>query len=80
MLKNIYLLAFFGLAFGRNLNVSLDDNPALTCYTQPCVDVEGVGKIMGTEKVPIHFKTNIFEGLKKYIYMRYTFFVKPQHS
>ena len=53
MLKNIYFLAFFGLAFGRNLNVSLDDNPALTCYTQPCVDVEGVGKIMGTEKVYI---------------------------
>ena len=62
VLKNIYFLAFFGLAFGRNLSVSLDDNPALTCYTQPCVDVEGVGKIMGTEKVNHFFFFSIQSG------------------
>ena len=60
VLRNIHFLAFFGLAFGRNLSVSLDDNPALTCYTQPCVDVEGVGKIMGTEKVNLYLLVNYF--------------------
>ncbi len=27
------------------------DNALLTCLTNPCVDVNGVGKILGTKKV-----------------------------
>ena len=47
----ISFLAFFGLCFGRNLNVTLNDNPLFTCFTNPCVYVDGVGKIMGSTKV-----------------------------
>merc|ERR1712227_344825 len=44
------IVAIFGISYGKNLNVTVSDNPLLTCYTNPCVRVDGVGKIMGTEK------------------------------
>ena len=56
------LACFFGLSLGKNLNVTLTDNPLLTCYTNPCVNVDGVGKILGTTKV------GYLNLGKKYIY------------
>ena len=56
------IVAFLGLSAGKNLNVTIQDNPLLTCYTNPCVNVDGFGKIMGTKKVSQCglWKVNIF--------------------
>ena len=35
------------------------DNPLLTCFTNPCVQVDGVGKIMGSTKVRILFSFDL---------------------
>ena len=35
------------------------DNPLLTCFTNPCVQVDGVGKIMGSTKVRTFFASNL---------------------
>ena len=77
-MKKVFLsiVAFFGLSAGKNLNVTLEDNPLLTCYTNPCVDVDGFGKIMGTKKVPqcgnylhiflsLRFSVKLISGIAK---------------
>ena len=35
------------------------DNPLITCFTNPCVQVDGVGKIMGSTKVRTFFTSNL---------------------
>ena len=47
-------MAFFGLGFTApnfDNQTQPQDNPFLTCWTNPCVQVDGVGKIMGSTKV-----------------------------
>ena len=54
-------MAFLGLGFtapGFDNQTQPQDNPFLTCWTNPCVQVDGVGKIMGSTKVNI--KVGIF--------------------
>ena len=50
--KCIAFMALLGICSGASLshNQSLYDNPLATCLTNPCVQVEGVGKIMGSKK------------------------------
>ena len=58
-------MAFFGLGFTApsfDNQTQPQDNPFLTCWTNPCVQVDGVGKIMGSTKVKFMFSkkaTNI---------------------
>ena len=50
----VAFMAFFGLGFTApkfDNQTQPQDNPFLTCYTNPCVQVDGVGKIMGSTKV-----------------------------
>ena len=47
-------MAIIGLGFTApnfDNQTQPQDNPFLTCYTNPCVQVDGVGKIMGSTKV-----------------------------
>ena len=54
MMNNIIcitlILAVF-LDISQSNNVF--DNPLLTCLTHPCINVAGVGKILGTVKVSL---------------------------
>jgi len=44
-------LAFLSLVLSApSIDENTQDNPLATCYTNPCVDVSGVGKIMGSTK------------------------------
>ena len=58
-MQTIYILVIFcsltGLSQAEIFNATLDekDNPFATCFTNPCVQVEGVGKIMGSKKVSL---------------------------
>ena len=55
-------MAFFGLGFTAphfDNQTQPQDNPFLTCWTNPCVQVDGVGKIMGSTKVN-SLNTNFF--------------------
>ena len=53
--KNLLaFMAFFSIVIAAPSNFTHEkDNPILTCLTQPCVQVDGVGKIMGSYKVRI---------------------------
>ena len=54
-------MAIIGLGFTApnfDNQTQPQDNPFLTCYTNPCVQVDGVGKIMGSTKV--NTKVRIF--------------------
>jgi hypothetical protein len=44
-------LAFIGLAKAASFSNATKDNPFVTCLTNPCLQVPGVGKIMGAKKV-----------------------------
>ena len=49
-------MAFFSLSFAApSIDDPAKDNPLFTCYTNPCVQVDGVGKIMGSTKVKYFF-------------------------
>ena len=53
-------MAFFGLSFAApSIDDPAKDNPLFTCYTNPCVQVDGVGKIMGSTKVKYFFMANL---------------------
>ena len=48
----VAFMAFFGLSIAApSIDDPAKDNPLFTCYTNPCVNVDGVGKIMGSTKV-----------------------------
>ena len=53
-LATCVLFTLFGLALSGVVRDDDDsdthDNPLLTCLTHPCVQVDGVGKILGTKK------------------------------
>ena len=57
-MKNVGLFLGLGLFWAiLGLGQSAIDNPLLTCLTNPCVQVDGVGKILGTIKVITILKT-----------------------
>ena len=50
-MKLLAFLALFGLCQAASIAPDTKDNPLYTCYTNPCVTVPGIGKILGTKKV-----------------------------
>ena len=67
-------MAFLGLSFAApSIDDPAKDNPLFTCYTNPCVQVDGVGKIMGSTKVKYFLLANLTNfGIK--------FASTPQHN
>ena len=64
----VAFMAFFGLGFTApnfDNQTQPQDNPFLTCYTNPCVQVDGVGKIMGSTKVNTYKFVKIIIGMLK---------------
>ena len=58
-MKLIFLICFIGLAYSAPYNET-KDNPLASCLTNPCVVVDGVGKIMGTKKESEFTNKNIY--------------------